>query len=867
MLRLLLVWALAPGELDDEVLGDRDDNPAWLDADGEEPHIDAQHLLHGYALPGLIDYSRVDWTLEAEGLQGANDDFTSDARLRGQGHIEHPFLSEVEDLSIALGLYLPTQAQEAIDRLTKPPLHLTQADLDRKLPSPMATLSSGQLTISSLEVGSRADASFDRDLGALALNWHDMPAYIVVTDSYTLVDPTPDDIKLILERGGSADHAALTRWAAEHEDVRPNFGAEAREEIIGLVQRGYRRLRAPPALGDFQRLAAFVALIRTFGSSEDIESLLKLERPMKILHTSALLSYDLATREEASLGLPVHGMRALPSRSKLLDAPESALKSLRAPALHHLLRLAFDPVDFRDAPTTMASSSRSLASQAANLLAPLSPTDVGGVLKACEDRLDVQREVFRFYIDARHVPAVEPLVDWIATQGEDADGLGRLAVAAMPEAMLPGLMRHYVDPDEAEDRVVMRQLIEGMPPAQAKQVLEMLASLGLRIADIKGSPHEQMVQALDAFEQAERELAVEKANELRAQLESSGTDAASLRTSMRAAARLAQLDPDAIEQQGATIIDLLTAAAFEFDVESPAERTKALGYLESLPFGDHKDAAAHALALTQARLLIRQGDSSSALDQLVAHDAKLEHADIRKLFVDTLMAQFRRELASGAYAAARAMLDLAELRTPEDLDIEALRQDVLWAQYKPAFILGAAFALALATTLTWLLARVGMTLVGRFLRARRDFRRLRKRQEDAKANTEDQAQFSDADATAHAEAQPPTPPPNGTELAVDTDAPRVPDAPVAEPGEPAANDAPIEADEAPDDATRITGLEKVSVDPPSSVPQVDDALLGEFAVDDGFVDPLSDPFDDLNDDPFGDDFGWGRGLDNGTGNG
>src|SRR5690606_1320915 len=81
------------------------------------------------------------------------------------------------------------------------------------------------------------------------------------------------------------------------------------------------------------------------------------------------------------------------------------------------------------------------------------------------------------------------------------------------------------------------------------------------------------------------------------------------------------------------------------------------------------------------------------------------------------------------------------------------RHELLWAQYKPAFILGAAFALALVTTLTWLLARLILDLLARLVRARKDIQRLLRRQADAKANTEDAARFSEPDL--HVAKQPP----------------------------------------------------------------------------------------------------------------
>src|SRR5690606_1979884 len=136
-----LVWLLAPTEVALDV--DAELDVEWLYPGAEEPAADNRHRLQGHVLPGLVNYEGLDWAIEAEGLQGFNNEFTTEVRLLAQGEIEHPFVSEIRDLSIAVGLYLPTQAQDAFERLTMPPLQLTQADLDRKLPSPMATLSGG----------------------------------------------------------------------------------------------------------------------------------------------------------------------------------------------------------------------------------------------------------------------------------------------------------------------------------------------------------------------------------------------------------------------------------------------------------------------------------------------------------------------------------------------------------------------------------------------------------------------------------------------------------------------------------------------------------------------------------------------------
>lgn len=836
MRELLLVWALAPAEVALDLEADSAFDAPWLGAAFAQEPADAPRPIAGHRLPGLVDTSRLELLLEAEGLAAANEEITTEAKLVVRGPVTHPFSSDVRELSLAIGLYAPAQADEAFARLTTPPLQLSQAELDRKLPSPVAGVSGGMLMLAELPPGTATEIAEERELGHVSLLRTRLPRSLLLTESYDLVQPSPADVLLILRQGGTADLAALTRWATEREGaVPPEFTPEIRRDILALVQQRYRSMRAPPALGDFHRLSAMLAMIRLFGSSDDLVSLLRLERPMKILHTSALLSYDLALREEASLGLPVHGMHELPALSQLLEAPGAALKTLRAPALHELLRLAFDPIDFRDAPAAMRSTVPALAPQASQLLAPLAPTDVGGVLKAAGDRMDVQREVFRFYIDARHAPVVEYLADWLTQHPDAAASLGKQAVTAMPEAMLPVLMRHYVDPKEPDDRALVRGLLETLPPEHAHRVLAMLQSLGLPTDAFVGTPRSKMVQAFDAFEVAERRFAQEKARALVEQLKTAGTDEGTLRSSMRAAARLGRLDPAAIEDQGPLVIEILQAAAWEFDAESPAERTKALGLLASLPWGRHEPAAKRAFAVTEAKLRVKNGDTQGALEHLLAFDASLSHASVRSLFVDTLLDQFRSQLQTRAFAAADRTLALARERIPENLDLEILGYELLWAQYRPAFLLGTAFLLAFVTTLTWLAARAVAGLLQRVGRARADIHRLLRRRADAQANAEEVADFSDP--AAEHELMPST-----HRSAAFDGVPRRESI--------AADDAP-----APDRAANEVPSGPI-VEASPSKPTVDDALLGEFAGDGGF----DDPFDDLGDDPFGDEFGWSRDL-------
>ena len=112
MLGQLLVWTLALAEAKNGPADPALVSP-WLDLEAEENEEDHQHLLHGYRLPSLLDFSRIDWTLEAYGLQSSPSEFTTDSRLFGTGEIGHPFDSEIQDVSLAIGLYRPAHALEA----------------------------------------------------------------------------------------------------------------------------------------------------------------------------------------------------------------------------------------------------------------------------------------------------------------------------------------------------------------------------------------------------------------------------------------------------------------------------------------------------------------------------------------------------------------------------------------------------------------------------------------------------------------------------------------------------------------------------------------------------------------------------------
>lgn len=711
---------------------DDDWGPSW-DAPTVEDASALEHRLRGHVLPSVLDFEDATFALQIDGIEGGEGALTQ-AVLHAFGEIAHPLEGEIRDLSLAIVLLPDDELDRTYTRLTDPPLSLTEEDLQAPLPRPVAFLGEGEIVVEHIETGARATFDTETNLGDVPVDAAHLPGFLVVVDRYTLELPTANDVVTILERGGTADFAALAEWAGSFHDERVALSPEERALVMRAVLAGFRRMRSPPALGDLQRLFALDRLIQVVAGPDDLEPILRLERSIKILHAAAVLAYDGNLREEAMLGVPLHGMDRLPARSDFLVAPDLALAAMRPAVLDRLLMLAFDPADFRDAPRSAMSRSR-LRREAAELLSPLQPTDVHGVLEAAADA-DVQREALRFYVRARHAPVVEPLVTWLIAHPEAFDDLGRLALRELPSAMLPAVTRAYVDPAEPDHRALLRDYLEAMPPELAPQLLEALRALGLDVTQYVHDGVIDIMGVLDAFEGEEARLARRRAAELVERIADNGVEPTTLRASLSAITRLAQLDQRAVEANADLVIEVLSAAAWEFDQESPGERTKALGLLRTMPFGARATKARRAAVLVEARLAARDGDGAGALELLVAHDPTLAHEDVRAAWVETMHRVLDQRLDAGRYDAARELLDQAEALVAQDVDVPELRRRLEWRRYRAAIVVGSIFAFVLVASVGGLLLRAAMGAVARRRGAKREMDRLIRRQQDAEASAQ-----------------------------------------------------------------------------------------------------------------------------------
>ena len=706
-----------------------DFEPEW---DAVEDAPDLEHRLRGHVLPSLLDLEDVTLALQFHGLDGAGENATP-ATLHSFGEVANPLDAEIRGLSFAIALVPANEIDRMYARRTDPPLSLTEADLEAPFPQPVAVAGEGEAAIEFLENGAHASFDIENDLGEIPLDESRLPAYLLVVDRYTLELPTANDVVTILQKGGTADLAALAEWAAAFQDERVAFTDEERARVMEAVLAGFRRMRSPPALGDVQRLMALDRLIQVIAGPNDLEPILKLERPIKILHAAAVLAYDANLRDEAMLGVPIHAMDRLPSRSDFLIAPDLALSALRPAVLDRLLTLAFDPLDFRDAPRSTFPTSR-LRREANQLLAPIQTTDVHAVLEAAADA-EVQGEALRFYVKARHAPVVDPLVAWLIAHPEAFDDVGRLALREIPGAMLPAVMRAYVDPAEPENRALLRDYLEAMPVELAPQLLESFRALGLDTSEFVQEGVVDVVGVLDEFESQEARLDRHRATELVEKIVDNGVEPSTLRTSVSAITRLAQLDEEAIEANAELLIAVLSEAAWEFDQDNPTESTKALGLLEQLRFGRHTAAARTAAVMTKARLAERAGEAFEALAALVEHDPELADPNVRALWTEMMSRQFEAHLSAGKYDLATRLIDQAEALRVEEIDATELRRQLKWRRYRAAVVVGAIFALVLFGSVVGLVLRAAMTGLARWRKERQEMARLVRRQQDAEASS------------------------------------------------------------------------------------------------------------------------------------
>ncbi len=664
--------------------------------------LEAPKPLRGRMLPGALSIDELEVTLRTDdNLDAGRADF----ELVVRGELHHDFDSPLAELQLGVAVLSQDGLEFVSRRLDASPLHLTQQELQRPFPNPVAAL---LLSVDAEQVAPGIPTKYGATEAFEDTKVGGSPAYLLVIQGYSFVAPSERDVLSVLDRGGPADLAALAAWASAtaNDGVDP-FDAEGRRRILDRVIERIGTLRAPPAWGDFQRINALAALAHACADRADLERILGAGRAMGVLLASTVVSHDGAAAEENALGLSIHGFARVAARSEAAVSWEAATRRIRIRAFDRLLRLAFDPLDFRQAPAATVRYPR-LRQQARELLAPISPTAVPQVLDATEGRVDVQREALRFYIEVRHAPVVDPLTTWLVAHPQEVVDVGLEAMRALGTAMLPVLLRRHGDMDATSaERDIVWRLLSALPEAHAAELAEALRSLGVEVVGEQGAPP-TIEASLAAMREHDAQAVLDRLDELAQRIsDTSANDRAALRGRMRAAEQLVDLSAERAVEHADAIIALYVTAAREFDLDNPGERNTVTARLVEFPLGPRQEDAARAATLVNVELLLERRRIAAAQEALLADDPELAAAPVRERYTEIVLSEFRHGRNDRDWTRAHAALDRIEEHVPEALDVAAARQELGRLRLRPWLIAGL------------LVASAGVAFAGAFARKRR----------------------------------------------------------------------------------------------------------------------------------------------------
>ncbi|MBX7079390.1 MAG: hypothetical protein K1X88_09410 [Nannocystaceae bacterium] len=662
---------------------------ADAELDGDTPETDRTgpqgRPVPGHLIETLVRVDPLDVRSEIDLLPGEVRE-SAGVVLTITAELNHDFDSEISELELGFAVSSTEPVEFAWTRLHTAPLHLQRAQLERKMPYPTAVLTWTMPEDTGLAAGTAMPITMREEYEELELPRLGGFAYLAAIGGYVLVAPTERDVLRILEGGGPVDHAALAGWAgnAAAEGATP-FDDATRGRIMDAVITKVQQMRAPPGFGDFQRLVALTALAQLCVRPADLERMLLLQRPMTILLASAQVSYDGAASEESVLGVSVHALRRLQSRSDSALAWEQSLARLRTLALDRVLRLAADPLDFGGKAGDVAPRT-SVQVQATQLLEPLTTTQAARVLASAGDRPEVQREVLRFYVEMRFGPAVEPLLDWLVSHPGEIEDVGVFAMERMGDAMLPVLLRRFDEIDASmAERLVVWRLLAALPERWAPALAAACRSLGVDVGP-EGATR-SIPELLDAVRDHDVAAQQRRTDELVERIQKTATDRMALRLQLQAAGTLAETAPAELEPLADAIIAQHVTAAREADADAPGESRAALRRLEQLPLGSRQRDAQRAVAMTRSELAEAHDDVDGALAELERHEPELEHPQVRGRYIAILGREYDRLLAARAWPELDALFERAE-PVADDFELELRREHVQDLRRRPLVILG-----------------------------------------------------------------------------------------------------------------------------------------------------------------------------------
>lgn len=692
-----LFVAVAPQPVDDW-----DDQP-----DPSEPGI----AIEGRALPSLVEIESI--TVEVRRPDDAED--LEQTVLHVSADLVHDLDATITSADLAIALLPDGELDFVWTRLTTPPLAQLTSMLQRAMPASVAVV-----VATAPEDEWTANAA--HDVAAEEVLYEALqPAslrYLAAMQNLTLASPSAEDARRILEGGGPAELAALARWATDAIDTQP-FADAACRSLMEVVDATVRRMRAPPGFGDHQRLSAAAAVAVNCAGPSDLDRALALQRPITILMSSAELTHHSALADEAALAIEVHGLGPSHARSGSALAWEAMLARLRKSALDRLLRLAAEPADFRGA--EVAPPRRApLRVAAIALLSPMVATEVDRAMSLASERPETQREILRFYVDMRHAPAIEPLVDWLTEHPEHIDDLGTHAVTNLGDAMIGVLVRRFDDPDATPDqRAATWRLLAMLPEAQAGPLLAMVAALGVDVSALSSVP--TIADVVQRLMQHERALDEERVENLVAVI--TGDAQHDLMEKVRTSKRLTELSPERAAEVGEAIIAAHVAAAHAIDIEAEGERRAILGQLSELPLGDMSRRAVYAAVVTDGEIALARQRLDHVFEILERLDPALSDEGVRSLYEKALRARWDEAMTARDWPLAEATIAKAERTVADAIDIDEWRTTLEQRRGLPLRILAWSIAGALTLVALYALHAFGLTAAIRRRIAERDARR------------------------------------------------------------------------------------------------------------------------------------------------
>lgn len=681
---------------------------------GAEEGPENRRELQGKMLPSLVRVRDLRVAFESGAFEISGRHYDGTVVLKVSGILVHPFQSTIHDAQIHLA-FLPQGKLEPTWRLLRAsPLELTDQELAQKFPRPWLSWQRPAYSKRTVAPNEEADVLLETAYDQLLLDLHRLPEFMGMISSYQLEDPSTSDLLKIIKEGGVVDHCAAAEWAKSSELDYTRFDPESRKEVMDAIIEDLRRTRAPLAHGDLMRLHAMMSLTRIFASPADLEPLLQLEHSMDVLLTSVSLSYYEAVDDENWIDLPVHSIRRVPSLLEYLGAYNTALDNIRRVSFPRLLELAFDPLDFRDAPKDGELKEVKVQKQAKKLLSPLQPTDVNGLIQASDQDLELQREIWKFYIKANYAPAVVPMMFWLQEHPYELDAVGIPAAQSLGKTIVPSILSHYFEPKSPHMRQVARDMLLALPADAVEDVLRAIRGFGILL-----SRQSTLTNALEAFEAREKMIHRRQADHL--EQATLGPEAAdnSLSRRMRDLEQLGQLDPKRLEARSGDIINLLAKAALDLSEVSLSESKRAMRLMEDLPLGQASLSALEELAMVKARIAYKQKDLEKAREALIDFDPTLQNLAIRRMYGNLSQEWAQSSIEAGQYAQAAVTIAQAKNVLPDDPRFEILENDLYFAKNRIGLALASLVGLIVVVSAAALIAKFLAALGRRLVALRR----------------------------------------------------------------------------------------------------------------------------------------------------